>query len=148
MGKNHYLRSADMKIVLSDSLLTALLVGLFLDAAHVMHPVFCILIAVLAAIGMAVLFFTKVGYWIVTVLYSFAWAIVWALIAGALSNNNVFLQWAVGIIAFLCSIFLHRAARRYHEIVSEEKLDEKTDGQSDEQSDGQTDEKTDAPSDG
>jgi hypothetical protein len=124
MSKNHYLRSADMKIVLSDSLLTALLVGLSLYAAQVMHPVFCFLLAALAAAGMAVLFFTKVGFWIVTVLYSFAWAIVWALIAGALSNNNVFLQWAVGIIAFVCSIFLHRAARRYHEIISNDETGE------------------------
>ena len=120
MGKNHYIRSADMKIVLSDSLLTALLVGLSLYATNVMHPVFCFLLAALAAIGMAVLFFTMIGYWIVTVLCSFAWALLWALIAGGLSNNNAILEWAVGIVAFLCSIFLHRAARRYHEIVSED----------------------------
>lgn len=42
MGKIRYLYSDDMKIVLTDSLVTVILVGLFLDAVHIMHPVFVI----------------------------------------------------------------------------------------------------------
>jgi len=65
-----------MKMVLTDSLVTVILVGLFLDAVHIMHPVFCYIIAALAAIGMAVLFFTKIGFWIVVVIYSLFWGVL------------------------------------------------------------------------
>lgn len=123
MGKIRYLYSDDMKIVLTDSLVTVILVGLFLDAVHIMHPVFCYIIAALAAIGMAVLFFTKIGFWIVAVIYSLFWGVLWALIAGGLSHDNVILEWSVGIIAGICSIFLHLMARRYHKIVTDEKME-------------------------
>jgi hypothetical protein len=39
---------------------------------------------------MAVLFFTKVGFWFVAAIYSLFWGLLWALIAGALSNENGF----------------------------------------------------------
>lgn len=121
MAKNPVLRTSDTKIVVSDSLLSAVLVGFGLYSLHVMHPFFCFLIAFLVAAALTIFFFTKIGYWIVTLLYSIAWAILWALIAGALSENHPVLEWAVGIIAFVCSIFLHRAAKRFHDIVSDDK---------------------------
>jgi hypothetical protein len=123
MAKTRYLRSDDMKIVLTDSLVTAILVGLFLDATHVIPTVFCFIIAALAAIGMAVLFFTKIGFWIVAVIYSLFWGVFWALIAGALSGDNAILEWSVGIIACACSVFLHWMARRYHRIVTGQKTE-------------------------
>jgi hypothetical protein len=123
MGKTRYLRSDDMKIVLTDSLVTSILVGLFLDATSRIPPVLCFIIASLGAIGMAVLFFTKVGFWIVTGIYSLFWGVLWALIAGALSKDNAILEWLVGIIACICSVFLHLTARRYHRIVTDEKME-------------------------
>ncbi len=122
MAKNHILRSSDTKIIATDSLLTAVIVGLLLYSTNIVHPIFCFIIAFLVAAGMALLFYTRVGYWIVTVLYSGVWGILWALIASALSNNNAILEWAAGIIACVASIFLHRAARRFHEIVSEDSI--------------------------
>lgn len=123
MAKTVYLRADDMKIVLSDSLVTAILVGLFLDATNVMPTVVCFILAALAAIGMAVLFFTKIGFWIIAVVYSLLWGVLWALIAGALSGDNAILEWAVGIIACACSAFLHWMARRYHKIVTGQKME-------------------------
>lgn len=123
MSKTRYLRSDDMKIVLTDSLVTAVLGGLFLDAINAMPPLFCFIVSALAAIGMAVLFFTKVGFWIVAVIYSLFWGFLWALIAGALSKDNALLEWTVGIIACICSVILHLTARRYHKIVSGEKTE-------------------------
>jgi len=123
MGKIFYLRSDDMKIVITDGLLTAIVAGLLLDATHFIPTVFCFIVAALAAIGMAVLFFTKIGFWIVTVIYSLLWGVFWALIAGALSKDNAILEWSVGIIACACSVFLHWMARRYHRIVTGQKTE-------------------------
>jgi hypothetical protein len=47
MGGIRDLRSDDMKIVLSDSLVKAILVGLFLDATSSIPPAFCFIIAAL-----------------------------------------------------------------------------------------------------
>lgn len=118
MSRIQVFKSSDMKILAFDCLLTAFIIGFGLNSQKVMHPAFCFLIALIAVIALGLFFRTKIGFWIVTIIFSFVWAILSASLAFSITNNDPTWGWVIGGVTFIACIGLHKFAKRFNDNVS------------------------------
>jgi hypothetical protein len=101
-------------IVLLEDLLCAIAVFAVMTKKFGIHPVFAILaaVAVLAAL-MLLTIKTKVGFWVVGVLMSAAWAVLAMGISMIIFGEDDVIWYAFfGSVGFLMSLVLHVAVRK------------------------------------
>ena len=98
-------------IILFDSIFLVAISGLICNQIWNVHPALCVVIA-LALFGL--LFWlqnTKVGFWIIGVLLSAFWALVFGFLAYAFSSSDPIWGYVVMGLGFAVMIGLHLKAR-------------------------------------
>ena len=99
-------------IILFDSIFLAAISGIICNQILNVHPALCVVIA-LALFGL--LFWlqnTKVGFWVIGVLLSAFWALVFGFLAYAFSSSDPIWGYVVAGLSFAVMIGLHLKARK------------------------------------
>ena len=99
-------------IILFDSIFLAAISGLICNQIWNVHPAICLVIA-LALFGL--LFWlqnTKVGFWIIGLLLSAFWALVFGFLAYAFSSSDPIWGYVVMGLGFIVMVGLHLNARK------------------------------------
>ena len=98
-------------IILFDSIFFSVISGIVCNKLWNIHPAFCLLITIAL---FAFLFWvqnTRVGFWIIGVLLSIVWALVFAFLAYLLTNQDMIWGCVIGGIGFAVMMGLHIKAR-------------------------------------
>lgn len=98
-------------IILFDSIALGIISGLCSYHFLTLHPAFCLLIGIAVFVGLLFLQKTAVGFWVIGVLLSAVWAIIFGLLAFIISNADQLWFYVVGGIAFVAMLLLHIRAR-------------------------------------
>ena len=99
------------KLISVDCLVTLIIVTAILWNFTDIHNAFCVLIGIASAVLLGMLFFTSVGFWIVSVIFSAFWALIPALIAGAITDYDTIWVSVVGIFSFIVCMVIHAGER-------------------------------------
>ena len=94
-------------IIVFDSIALGIISGHFFT----LHPALCVLIG--AAVFALLLFLqkTRFGFWVIGVLLSAAWAVIFGLLAFIISNADQLWFYVVCGLAFIVMLLLHIKAR-------------------------------------
>ena len=98
-------------IIVFDSIALGIISGVCCNHFFTLHPALCVLIG--AAVFALLLFLqnTRFGFWVIGVLLSAAWAVIFGLLAFIISNADQ-LWFYVGCgLAFIVMLLLHIKAR-------------------------------------
>lgn len=98
-------------IITFDSIALGIIAGVCCNYYFTLHPALCLLIG--AAVFAALLFLqhTRFGFWIIGVLLSLAWAVIFGLLAFTISNADQLWFFVVFGLSFLVMLALHKRAR-------------------------------------
>ena len=96
-------------ILLLDSLILAVLSGIWIRTITEIHPVFCILTGIAVLAGMMLLYTRRCMFWIFTVTSSVLWGSMIGVLLHGITDGTwcVFLGMSVGIITLLFHIGVH-----------------------------------------
>ena len=98
-------------IIIFDSIALGIISGVCCNHFTDIHPALCLLIGAAVFVGLLFLQNTRFGFWIIGVLLSAAWAVIFGLLAFFISNADQ-LWFYVGCgLAFVVMLRLHIRAR-------------------------------------
>lgn len=119
MSKIEVFDSSDKKIVAADVLLTIIVSTFILSVFADLHLAISIGISIVIGVILLALFQTRIGYIIITFIFSAVWTVVAVAITHWLSKGDNVWKIVVGIFAFLASLGAHMVAKRYYDNVEE-----------------------------
>lgn len=98
-------------IIVFDSIALGIISGVCCNHFFTLHPALCVLIG--AAVFALLLFLqkTRFGFWVIGVLLSAAWAVIFGLLAFIISNADQLWFYVVCGLAFIVMLLLHIKAR-------------------------------------
>ena len=99
-------RRKDIPVI--DSLIA--LVGSAIAAhslAHI-HPAFCVLIGLAVVVILGAIFMTRIGSWIISIIYSILWGLLVAFIVFSIAHEDWIWFWVSGGITFFISLMQHK----------------------------------------
>lgn len=98
-------------IIVFDSIALGIISGVCCNHFLTLHPALCVLIG--AAVFALLLFLqkTRFGFWVIGVLLSAAWAVIFGLLAFIISNADQLWFYVVCGLAFIVMLLLHIKAR-------------------------------------
>jgi hypothetical protein len=99
-------RRKDIPII--DSLLAIAIVATVLNGFLHIHLAISILLGIVFAIILAGLFQTRIGWWIISIIYSAIWAAAGGGIVWGISNGDWIWFWTCTGVIFLLSLMQHR----------------------------------------
>lgn len=119
MSKIEVYRSSDTKIIIFDILLTIFISSEVVHYIAKLHYAICISIGLAIGFILFFLFRTKVGFWIVTLIFSVIWAVTVGGLVYEFTKKD--LTWGIvsGIFTFIIGIGCHSLARRFYDNVNE-----------------------------
>lgn len=89
-----------------DFLLSSAFFAIMINVIFRIHPAFCFLIGIGAGVILALIFMTRVGNWILSVIYSLIWGYVGFTFGGLLFNGDKIWMWTLfGIVAFFALLY-------------------------------------------
>ena len=99
------------RIIVFDSIALGIISGVCCNHFLTLHPALCVLIG--AAVFALLLFLqkTRFGFWVIGVLLSAAWAVIFGLLAFIISNADQLWFYVVCGLAFIVMLLLHIKAR-------------------------------------
>ena len=103
-------------IIIFDSLLLAIVGGIFCNLQFNIHPAFCLLIGIAILMIMIFLQVTRIGFWLIGTVFSIFWAGVFGALAYEASNYDPIWGWVIGGLSFIMMIGLHIKSREDNEI--------------------------------
>ena len=98
-------------IILFDSIALGILSGVCCGHFLTLHPALCLLVGVAVFALLLFLQNTRLGFWIIGVLLSAVWAVVFGLLAFIISNADPLWFYVVCGLAFVIMLLLHIKAR-------------------------------------
>lgn len=98
-------------IILFDSIALGIISGACCSHFFTLHPALCLLIGAVVFAGLLLLQYTPAGFWIIGVLLSAVWAIIFGLLAFLISNADQLWFYVVAALAFAVMLLLHIYAR-------------------------------------
>jgi len=98
-------------IILFDSIVLAIISGIICNQRWDVHPALCVVISLVLFGFLFWLQNTKVGFWIIGVLLSAFWALVFGFLAYAISSSDLIWGYVVTGLGFAVMIALHLKAR-------------------------------------
>ncbi len=99
-------RRKDIPII--DSLLAIAIVTTILNGFLHVHPAISVLLGIVFAIILAGLFQTRIGWWVISIIYSAIWAAAGGGIVWGLSKGDWIWFWTCTGVIFLLSLLQHR----------------------------------------
>lgn len=97
-------------IIVFDSIVLGIISGLCGYHFLTLHPAFCLLIGIAVFAGLCFLQNTSVGFWIIGVLLSAVWALIFAFFAYGFTEDIIWFYVVFGL-AFVAMLLLHIKAR-------------------------------------
>ncbi|SCJ86053.1 Uncharacterised protein [Anaerotruncus sp. 2789STDY5834896] len=118
MNKIQVYHSSDTNILVWDMLVSVLVLTLALSQFTALHTAFCLLIAIGITVVIVAVWHTRVGFWLVSAVFSAFWG---GLAYGitALFTEDAIWQWMVFGLAVLVALGSHLLARRYTQNIEE-----------------------------
>ena len=107
-----YIEERGWPLIAVDCLVTFVIVTAVLWNFTDIHNAFCFLIGAGAAALLGFIFFTSVGFWIVSVIFSVFWAIISAVIAGFFTDFDPIWMWVIGGLSFIICMIIHAREKR------------------------------------
>jgi len=98
-------------IIFFDSIILAVISGIISNQIWKVHPALCLVIALVLFVFLYWLQKTKVGFWIIGILLSAFWALVFGFLAYAFSSSDLIWGYVVMGLGFILMIALHLKAR-------------------------------------
>lgn len=98
-------------IIIFDSIALGIISGVCCNHFTDIHPAFCLLIGAAVFAGLLFLQNTRFGFWIIGVLLSAAWAVIFGLLAFIISNADQLWFYVVCGLSFVVMLLLHIRAR-------------------------------------
>ena len=99
-------------IIVFDSIALGILSGVLASELWSLHPAFCLLIGIAMFIGVMFLQKTKIGFWIVAVVLSLLWALIFSSLAYEISQKDMVWTYVVFGLGLLLMMGLHLRARK------------------------------------
>lgn len=119
MNKIQVYRTSDTGLLAADTLLTIIVSAFFLHIQLNIHTAISIILGFAIAVALNIIFMTKAGFWVVSILFSCIWAVLGASLVGAFSKGDSIWTWCAGAVLFIVCLLKHLAAKRYHDNVEE-----------------------------
>lgn len=118
VNKIQVYHSSDTNILVWDMLVSVLVLTLALSQFTALHTAFCLLIAIGITVVIVAVWHTRVGFWLVSAVFSALWG---GLAYGitALFTEDAIWQWMVFGLAVLVALGSHLLARRYTQNIEE-----------------------------
>lgn len=91
-----------------DSLITLIGSGIAAHSLTHIHPVYCILIGIAVTAILGALFMTRIGSWIISIIYSILWGLFFGLIVFSIAHEDWIWFGVSGGIVFFISLFQHK----------------------------------------
>lgn len=98
-------------IILFDSILLAIISGILCNQLWGVHPAFCLLIGIAVLILLFKLQTTTVGFWVIGLLLSAFWALIFGFLAYFISSEDIIWFFVITGLGFAMMIGLHLKAR-------------------------------------
>ncbi|HEX9061462.1 MAG TPA: hypothetical protein VF941_14875 [Clostridia bacterium] len=117
MAKIEVYRSSDTNLINFEILISVIIVSVIMIFMAKIHAAISICIGLVSGGLLFAVFRTKIGYWIVSILFSVMWSFFAGGIAYGISKSDKIWGIVVGIIAFLISLGSHGMARRFYDNV-------------------------------
>ncbi|MBD5545935.1 MAG: hypothetical protein HDQ97_00775 [Lachnospiraceae bacterium] len=102
-------------IILFDSILISIVSGILSNRLLHIHPAFCFLLSIILFILLFRLQYTKVGFWIISVILSGFWGFVFCVIAYAMTNGDMVWTYVVLGVGFVFMMLLHLKSKNNNE---------------------------------
>lgn len=98
-------------IILFDSIALGIIAGVCCNHFFELHPALCLLIGVAVFVLLLFLQNTRFGFWVIGVLLSAVWAVIFGLFAFLISNADQVWFYVVCGLSFVVMLLLHIKAR-------------------------------------
>lgn len=98
-------------IIIFDSIALGIISGLCCHSFTTIHPALCLLIGVAVFALLLFLQNTRFGFWMIGVLLSLVWAVIFGLLAFIISNADQLWFYVVCGLSFVVMLLLHIRAR-------------------------------------
>ena len=98
-------------IIIFDSITLGIIAGVCCNHFFKLHPALCLLIGVIVFALLLFLQNTRFGFWVIGILLSAVWAIIFGLLAFLISNADQVWFYVVCGLSFIVMLFLHIKAR-------------------------------------
>jgi len=118
MSKIRVFESSDTKIINIEIFIVALISMWAIHTFAQIHMAISLVLGIVIGILTYIVFMTRIGFWIITILFSSLWAIIIGSFTYSATNEDPIWGIVIGIISFIASIGLHSLAKRYEENVS------------------------------
>lgn len=102
-------------IILFDSILISIVAGILSNQLLHIHPAFCLLISIALFLLLFKIQYTKIGFWIISVIMSAFWGFVFAICAYAATNEDMIWTYVILGIGFIFTMLLHLKAKTKYE---------------------------------
>ncbi len=99
-------RRKDIPVI--DSLITLIGSAIAIHSLTNIHPAFCILVGIAVTVILGAFFMTRIGSWIISIIYSALWGLLLDLIVFSIAHEDWIWFWVSGGIVFLISLFQHK----------------------------------------
>ncbi|MDS0527776.1 hypothetical protein NNC19_18965 [Clostridium sp. SHJSY1] len=106
-----YVEDTGCAIVVFELIITTILLIALLRMETGIHLAICIAICVVFSLLLHIFFYTKIGFWIVSIFYSILWAAFAGEFAYSCSYNDSTWRIVVTIFTFLISLWMHSNER-------------------------------------
>ncbi len=98
-------------IILFDSILISIAAGILSNQILHIHPAFCLLISIALFVILFKIQYTKIGFWIISVILSAFWGFVFSICAYAATNADMIWTYVILGIGFIVMMLLHLKAK-------------------------------------
>ena len=98
-------------IIIFDSIALGIIAGVCCNHFFKLHPALCLLIGVVVFALLLFLQNTRFGFWIIGILLSAVWAVIFGLLAFLISNADQVWFYVVCGLSFVVMLLLHIKAR-------------------------------------
>ena len=98
-------------IIVFDSIALGIISGVCCNHFFTLHPALCLLIGVVVFALLLFLQKTRFGFWIIGILLSAVWAVIFGLLAFIISNADPVWFFVICGISFVIMLILHIKAR-------------------------------------
>lgn len=119
MSKLQVYSTSDTNLLVADTILTVIVSAFLIHSQFNLHTAISIVIGLVIAVVLNVIFMTKTGFWVVTILFSLIWSTLGASLVAAFTKGDSIWTWCAGIILFIVCLIKHISAKRYHDNVEE-----------------------------
>lgn len=118
-NKIQLFRESDSKIINFEIFLVMVVSAIVLITKTNIHPAICLVLAFLSGVVLFIVFRTKIGFLIVSLLFSLMWGFLVGAFISDIQEADMIWVIVAGIVTFIISYGSHRLAKRYHDNVEE-----------------------------